>query len=400
MARTPSKIVESTTADVVEADTAFGVSIDEPDCLNPQLVADRRVLIVHTGGTIGMQKAEDGSLKTVSGALKAQLQQLDELKSSTSMPLCFLCETDPLIDSADMCPSDWSFLAKLVEQYYFAFDGFVIIHGTDTMAYTASALSFMLQNLGKPIILTGAQVPIFQPYSDARRNLVGAIVFAGFTDCLNEVCIFFNDQLLRGNRACKSDATSLHAFESPNFPPLAYIGSQVELQRHLLLAPPRGRFQVHLSLQSKILVVHLVPGFDDTIFEVLATSTPKTLSGLVLMLYGCGNAPARKVGMVKNIRKMVDSDVVVVVCSQCAKGTVALGNYSVGKVLEEVGVVGAGDMTTEAVCAKMAYLLARNMSVEQVRQSMKFNLRGEVTQVIPSALEQFESRISGLYSSL
>lgn len=368
------------------------------EVLNPASVAGTRVLILYTGGTMGMQKQPNGSLGPVPGALAERLRHLDELQAvDAEVPQCWLEEFSPLLDSADICPTDWSGLAEKIERNYYEYDGFVIVHGTDTMAYTASALSFMLENLGKPVVLTGAQLPIFEPISDARRNLVGAILMAGCTDRLHEVVIYFDDQLLRGNRSIKIDATAMGAFASPNFPQLATLGVRLTVRSDLLRPPPRGRFRIHRNLQPRILVVRLVPGFDDVVFEHCGS-----LKGLVLLLYGCGNAPARRKVFLEQIKRLVDSGVIVVACSQCPWGAVSLGSYAVGKELQDRGVVSAGDMTTEATCTKLAYLLARDLTAEQVKAGMALDLRGEIT-VTDSAtdtLQRGSSRVKELRSLL
>eukprot|EP00927_Polykrikos_kofoidii_P005822 TRINITY_DN12317_c0_g1_i5.p1 TRINITY_DN12317_c0_g1~~TRINITY_DN12317_c0_g1_i5.p1 ORF type:complete len:399 (+),score=53.36 TRINITY_DN12317_c0_g1_i5:147-1343(+) len=347
-----------------------------PEVLNPFAVARSRVLLIHTGGTIGMVKLPNGSLGTRPGALSQRLRHLDELQADdTEFPQCWLEEMDPLIDSADICPEDWIKFAECIDRHYFEYDGFVIIHGTDTMAYTASALSFMLENLAKPVVLTGSQLPIFEPTSDARRNLVSSIMLAGSAARLDEVVIFFDDKVLRGNRSMKVDATGLSAFTSPNFPPLATLGVTVKFRADLFQPPPRGRFHAHKAFDSEILVIRLVPGFSDGIFDHLGS-----VKGLVLLLYGCGNAPARRDAFLKKIEDTTKAGVVVVAVSQCLRGTVRLGAYAVGKELEDRGVVSAGDMTTEAACAKLAYLFSKGLSPKRIRLLMSKNLRGEMSE--------------------
>ncbi|CAJ1327216.1 unnamed protein product, partial [Effrenium voratum] len=195
----------------------------------------------YTGGTIGMTKDASGALKPMAGALKRRLKLVEELDQE-SFPQCYLDEFDPLLDSADMCPDDWNLIATCIKRHYYDFDGFVVLHGTDTMAYTASALSFMLEQLDKPVVLTGAQLPIEEPLSDARTNLLRSVIFAGRAD-LTEVCIFFGSKLFRGNRCKKMDANSLSAFDSPNFPELAVVGTEVRIHSRLLCNPPKGRFR-------------------------------------------------------------------------------------------------------------------------------------------------------------
>lgn len=349
--------------------------IGTPELLNAGGMDLRQVLIIYTGGTIGMQDTGGGSLGPVPGALVERLRELNEL-AQQRMPRCFLVEFDPIVDSADMRPTDWNAIATVIESFYYEYDGFVVLHGTDTMAYTASALSFMLEELAKPVVLTGSQLPFFEPLSDARQNFLGATTFAGLAD-ISEVCVYFSGQLLRGNRAYKGNAVSLQAFISPNYPCLAELGTEIRLYRRRIREPPRGRFRLHLIKVIEILVVWVIPGFSDDFLSALARSG--TVKGLVLMLYGCGNAPAHKESFLKHLRDLIGSGVVVAACSQCLKGTVSLQKYAVAKALDECGVVSAGDMTTEAAVTKLAYILSKGVSPEQARKAMSEDLRGEIT---------------------
>ncbi|CAE8602015.1 unnamed protein product [Polarella glacialis] len=351
-----------------------GTSPSGPQLLNKDGNSRRKVLILYTGGTIGMSDV-GGTLGLVPGSLLKQLQSLQEL-NQMKMPQCHFDEFSPILDSADMCPEDWCKIAGVIEKAYYEYDGFVVLHGTDTMAYTASALSFMLEQLAKPVVLTGSQLPFAEPLTDARQNLLGAIVFAGLAD-LSEVCIFFGGKLFRGNRSKKVDATSLEAFQSPNYPHLAKLGTDINIYRRRLSDPPRGRFRVHKIHVTQIVVMWVIPGFSDEFFECLLKS--KSVKGVVLMLYGCGNAPARKVCFLKCLRKMVDAGIVVVACSQCSTGNVVLEKYAVGKAFSECGVISASDMTTEATVAKLAYLMSKGLSSEDCRKAMQQNLRGEMS---------------------
>jgi len=262
------------------------------------------------------------------------------------------------------------------------------------MAYTASALSFILEQLAKPVVLTGAQLPIFAPLSDARQNFLGAVVFAGLAD-ISEVCVFFSGDLYRGNRTNKSDATSLKAFSSPMYPPLASIGTDINIFRRRLREPPRGRFRLHTVTVTNILVVWVIPGFSDDVFVPLLKS--RSIRGLVLLLYGCGNAPARKKGFLNCMEQLINSGTVVVACSQCQKGKVDLEKYAVGKAFSDIGVVSANDMTTEAAVTKLAYLMSKNLSPKECRQAMGEDLRGEVsTEVTTFVISEPTTGLSSL----
>lgn len=345
--------------------------------LNPCGSPGRRVLLLYTGGTIGMMPKADGSLGPEPGALAPRMMKLEELESSR-MPLCYYKEFDPVIDSADMCPDDWNTIARAVHDAYYDYDGFVIIHGTDTLAYTASALSFMLEQLAKPVVLTGSQLPLFEPLSDARQNLLSAIAFAGFADVC-EVCIYFHDRLLRGNRASKVDSDSLAAFKSPRYPNLADMGVEINLFRNQLRRPPTGRFRMHSITVTDIMVVWVIPGFSDSFLEPMVGASKSPVRGMVLLLYGCGNAPAKKITFLNHIRKLTDQGVIIAACSQCQVGSVALDKYAVGKAFADAGVLSAADMTVEATVTKMAYLLSKDLSSLDTRRAMLQDLRGEMT---------------------
>ena len=251
-------------------------------------------------GTLTMAPDADGSLAPVEGALSSYMKNMNELDNE-NMPEYVLHEYSPFYDSSDLGPADWARIAQDVRVNYLHFDGFVIICGTDTMAYCATALSFMLENLGKPVVFTGSQIPLCEPYNDGRRNLIMALIFAS-RDTINEVSIFFHDRLLRACRSTKVNTHRLHAFDSPNFDPLATIGITINEKEHLVLPPPRGSLRVHTRLDTRLLTIRLVPGFDDTMLEEMierrnARSRENGIGGLtaiVLQLYGTGNLPAVK----------------------------------------------------------------------------------------------------------
>lgn len=271
--------------------------------------------------------------------------------------------------------SDWIKICHLIEKNYYDYDGFVILHGTDTMAYTASALSFMLENLGKPVILTGSQIPFAELINDARRNLLTAIIFAGKVD-LPEVCVFFNNNLLRGCRSRKVDSWSLDAFESPNCPPLATLGMEININYDLVLNQPKGRFRVHETINKNIAVLHLVPGFSDETFTNLLA---EPLEGLILQSYGSGNAPAKKSRFLEAITLAVKRGVIVIVTSQCLRGSVNLKQYATGKSLLDAGAISGYDMTVETAATKLGWLLGLGIPKEQVKSLMEIDLRGELT---------------------
>eukprot|EP00573_Skeletonema_grethae_P007920 CAMPEP_0201700524 /NCGR_PEP_ID=MMETSP0578-20130828/28849_1 /ASSEMBLY_ACC=CAM_ASM_000663 /TAXON_ID=267565 /ORGANISM="Skeletonema grethea, Strain CCMP 1804" /LENGTH=462 /DNA_ID=CAMNT_0048187593 /DNA_START=91 /DNA_END=1476 /DNA_ORIENTATION=- len=342
----------------------------------------KRVLVLCTGGTLTMSAdpTNGNSLAPVQGALTEYLAGMRELTDDPEMPEVISHEYKPLIDSSDMGPGDWAMLARDIHTNYYHFDGFVILMGTDTMAYAASALSFMLQNLGKPVVFTGSQIPLREPYNDARKNLIMATIFAS-SDTVSEVCIFFHDRLLRGCRATKVNTSKLKAFDTPNLPPLAEIGINIEENEHLFRAPPRGSFRINPTMDTRMITLRLVPGFDDASIKAIIDAARQThLKGLILQLYGTGNLPSIKDDFVQCLRDATDAGVVVVATTQCQSGSVILGHYATGQKLIGAGVVSASDMTIEATTTKLAYLLGRqDLSIDEVRDLMTVDLRGEIT---------------------
>jgi L-asparaginase len=336
----------------------------------------KKVYIAYTGGTIGMQKAEQG-YKPVPGHLQTMMSTLPELTHST-MPLYDIREYKPLLDSSNMTPDDWLKIAQDVASNYDSYDGFVVLHGTDTMAYTASALPFMLQGIQKPVIITGAQIPLCEVRNDARENLITAMLIAA-NFAIPEVCLCFGSKLLRGNRAVKVDAEGFDAFDSPNFPALGTVGIEIKINWDLV-KPASKRTEavtVRAMRESPVAVLRLFPGIPAGIVNNVLQPP---LKGLVLESYGVGNGP-QDVGLLKGFKAATARGVVIVNCTQCFKGSVNMEDYATGAALAEAGVISGYDMTVEAALAKMAYLFSRNLPPEVIKEKMQTDLQGELTRL-------------------
>lgn len=336
----------------------------------------KRVYIAYTGGTIGMARRDDGSYAPRPRYLQELMAGLPELRDPRA-PEYRIVEYPLLRDSATMTPRDWTAIAEDIAAHYQAFDGFVVLHGTDTMAYTASALSFMLRGLGKPVVLTGAQIPLCEMRSDGRENLITALLIAA-NEPIPEVCLSFGSRLLRGCRAVKVNASGLEAFDSPNFPPLAQIGIGIELDRRLLRPPPP--LDTPLGVQPispdvRVGALRLFPG----IAAEMVAAVLRPLQGLVLETYGAGNGPADDEALVAALAEANSRGVVIVNCTQCLRGRVDLSSYATGAALLRAGVVSGNDLTAEAALTKLAYLFSAGHGPAEVRALMGQDLRGELT---------------------
>lgn len=315
------------------------------------------------------------------GTLEMQLPSLITPKSSHNGQRVryAVLEYDPLLDSSEMGLEDWTRMAKDIALNYAAFDAFVILHGTDTMSYTASAMSFLLENLGKTVIVTGAQVPLSELRNDAIENVLGALIVAS-SYIIPEVCLFFASTLYRGNRSSKVSNNALDAFDSPNIAPLARVGIDIDVAWNLVQRPKSNRpFRAHDSMSSKVALLRLFPGMPTDTVKTLLSSD---ISGLCIESFGAGNAPSRP-DLLEAFRQASDRGVVIVNITQCLQGQVS-AIYAVGKKLASVGVVAGGDMTTECAMTKLAYLLSKpELTRDQVRTLMGRSLRGELTDISP-----------------
>ncbi len=338
------------------------------------------LLLIYTGGTIGMkQDAKDLTLKPFDFS-----QILDEVPEMGK----FACKIDsfsfePPIDSSDVEPSLWQKLAVLIKDRYEDYDGFIILHGTDTMAYSASALSFMLDGLTKPVIFTGSQLPIGVPRTDGRENLISAVEIASAKDseghpCVPEVCVCFASTLLRGNRSTKVNSEGFRAFQSPNFPPLAEAGITIRYNNDVIRKPTdwNGEFTVNTVLDTRVSILKLHPGITPQVVRNIICGAETR--AVIMETYGSGNAPSAKwfLDILDEASRM---DKILVNVTQCLAGSVNMSIYATGKHLENCGVIDGNDLTTESALAKLFCLMGKSTDNAWVRSMFVRNLKGEIT---------------------
>ncbi|MEM6793756.1 MAG: asparaginase [Acidobacteriota bacterium] len=337
-----------------------------------------RVYVAYTGGTIGMSRSARGGYKPEPGFLREQMRRMGVLRRE-GMPSYHVAEYEPLLDSSDMTLVDWLAIAEDIAERYDSYDGFIVLHGTDTMAYAASALSFMLESLAKPVVFTGSQVPLVELRTDARENLINSLMIAARAP-VPEVCLFVGDRLLRGNRSTKVSASRYLAFDSPNYPLLAKVGVEFRLSEERLLPTPSEPLQLKPMVDSEdegvqIADVRLFPGMTAS---VLGHFLERPLRGAVLHTYGLGNGPSHP-DFLAELKKATDRGLVLVNCTQCLEGTVDMTGYATGRALADSGVIGGYDMTPEAALTKMHWLFGQGLSSAEVSEQMQRSLRGELT---------------------
>lgn len=335
------------------------------------------LLIIYTGGTIGMIKdAKTGSMRPFN--FEGVYDQMPELKRF-HYHLAFKC-FDPLIDSSDILPAHWVELAEIIEKDYETFDGFVILHGSDTMAYTASALSFMLENLNKPVIFTGSQLPLGVLRTDGRENFITAIELAAATEddtpLIPEVCIYFENLLMRANRTIKYNAENFNAFVSPNYPVLADVGVYLKYNKHDILKPNFKKLKVHKVLDNRVVVLKLFPGISKEAVEAILHIPD--LKVMILETFGSGNATMEE-WFITALKTAVESGLHIINVSQCPAGAVEQGKYDTSLMLKEIGIISGYDITTEAALTKSMFLLGQNLTSEKFRAIMNLSLRGEIS---------------------
>jgi len=338
-----------------------------------------KVLLIYTGGTIGMgRNGKTGALEPLQfDQLSKQMPEMEQVSAEIDVH-----QFAPPIDSSDMTPQLWAHLVKIIADGYDRYDGFVILHGTDTMAYTASALSFMLENLTKPVILTGSQLPIGQLRTDGKENLITSIEIASAKHddgrpVVPEVCIYFSGKLLRGNRSTKINADGFNAFDSFNYPHLADAGVNIVYHEEYIMKPDYDKpMTPHFVLDPNVVVFTLFPGIQDNIVRHVLDAPE--LRAIVMRSYGSGNAPQRP-WLMKMLSEASNRGVNIINISQCAEGTVEMARYDTGYQLKNAGVISGYDSTVESAVTKLMHLQGHYADSKVVRMKMNENLRGEIT---------------------
>jgi L-asparaginase len=336
-----------------------------------------QILLIYTGGTIGMVKDfKTGALKNFNfDKLLKNIPEINHLNCSISS----ISLAKP-IDSSNMSPKNWVVLAKIIEENYSRFDGFVVLHGSDTMSYTASALSFMLENLAKPVIFTGSQLPIGDLRTDAKENLITSIEIAAACEnekpVIQEVCLYFEYKLYRANRTTKINAEHFEAFTSPNFPPLAESGVHLKYNTHLILKPKeKANLIVRKKMDEHVLILKIFPGISKHI--VTSILNIQGLKGVILETFGSGNAPSFP-WFINLLKKALNNGIYLINVTQCAGGSVIMGQYETSIELEKIGLISGKNITTESALAKLMYMLGENIPRKDFKQIFETPLRGEM----------------------
>jgi len=335
------------------------------------------ILIIYTGGTIGMI-ADEKTNALVPFNFDNIHNQLPEL-ARFCYKLDFQC-FDEVIDSSNMNPEVWIKIAQKIKDNYEDYDGFVVLHGSDTMAYTASALSFLLENLNKPVVFTGSQLPLGVLRTDGRENLITAIEIAAATDdetpVVPEVCIYFENHLMRANRTTKYNAENFNAFISGNLPLLAEVGIYIKYNRNIILKPNFKKLKAHNKMDAGVAVLKLFPGISREFIESFFSI--KGLVGVVMESFGSGNAPSED-WFINALKSAIDNGIIILNVTQCMSGAVEHGKYETSIRLDEIGVISGKDITSEAALTKMMYLFGEGHTNETVKRLLNRSLRGEMT---------------------
>ena len=334
----------------------------------------RKILILYTGGTIGMQASANGYVP-VTGFEQLLRQQL-KAGAAQQLPAFDVLELERLIDSSNLEPAHWTEIATHLQTHWDSYDGFIVLHGTDTMAYTASALSFMLQGTDKPVLITGSQIPLIELRNDALDNLLTALILAG-NYTIPEVCIYFNGRLLRGNRSSKLKSSGFDAFDSPNYPWLGQVGIHIDLHSNLLLETRPKSFVLPSFNPNAVVVLPVYPGLSARVAEDMLDH--EDVKGLIMLSYGVGNPPDANQPLMRCLEQAASRGVAVLNITQCLQGRVSQGAYATGETLNRIGVIPGSDLTLEAAFAKLHFLTS-TVSPEAVRRQLPRSLCGELTE--------------------